>query len=845
MARKLDSIEEIQWAAGAYYGIGFALEKMRRLDAASEAYQYSTRYAKRHKLMDVAVNSLISHSNVDHMRRDPQSALENLNKARELATKHGLQRQSMWIIANKGRALQFLGRYDKALECYEEAKTRSQLLGNRFQYATSQGIIAEILITLGRPAQARDRLQTILDMSLGQPQRAYITLTLAEAMLEGPEPNDSEVTEFLKLVEQHRETSRLVDWGHAVVSLEYHARFGTRPSDELWRRFDSFADQEGLDKQLQARGWLAWSKEKIRCRDWNAALEACAKALEALGGRHHDIAAQVYLSMSKANKIRADRTRSSIALERGREELQKAADLIEDEELRNDFLARPLFRELREKRETFADAEERLGGLYDMVQALNTGGDPEDQLGVILDQALRVVRAERGLILLRSEGDDEYQVRFSRNLEPQTIEEAAQFSRSAVLTAGRGESVLAINAANDERVRQMKSVSAYGIQSLLCVPLRVRDELVGAVYADTRTDGALFKQQDLQFLEAFADHAALALENARDLRRLEQRRSQLLSATESRESFGAIVGRSVEMQKVYGLIERVAESHLPVLIQGASGTGKELVAREIFARGSRKNKPFLSENCAAITESLLESELFGHVKGAFTGADRDRDGLFVQADGGTLFLDEVGDMSAAMQARMLRVLQDGELRRVGADTNRHVDVRLITATHRDLSQRVAEGKFREDLLYRLQVLVIQLPPLKDRPTDIELLVRHFLGRIAAQRQQKKVAIRTDAMELLERYAWPGNVRQLENTLQRLALLAGGDAINRATIEQDPSLQASLIGERGKPTLSLKQNERDRIAEALERAGGNRADAAKLLGVSRATIFRKIKRYGLS
>ena len=231
-------------------------------------------------------------------------------------------------------------------------------------------------------------------------------------------------------------------------------------------------------------------------------------------------------------------------------------------------------------------------------------------------------------------------------------------------------------------------------------------------------------------------------------------------------------------------------------------------------------KPFLSENCAAIAESLLESELFGHVKGAFTGADRDKEGLFEQADGGTLFLDEVGDMSPAMQARLLRVLQDGELRRVGAETRRRVDVRLITATHRDLSQRVAEGMFREDLLYRLQVLVIQLPPLKDRPTDIELLVRHFLERIAEQRQKKKIAIRTDAMELLERYAWPGNVRQLENTLQRLALFADGAPISRATIEQDPSLHAALIGEAGKPTLSLKQNERDRIVEAPSTARSN-------------------------
>jgi DNA-binding NtrC family response regulator len=194
---------------------------------------------------------------------------------------------------------------------------------------------------------------------------------------------------------------------------------------------------------------------------------------------------------------------------------------------------------------------------------------------------------------------------------------------------------------------------------------------------------------------------------------------------------------------------------------------------------------------------------------------------------------------------LLRVLQEGELRRVGDETRRHVDVRLITATHRDLAERVAQGLFREDLLYRLQVLVIQLPPLNERPTDIALLVDHFLDRIAKQRGQGKVVIRNDALELIERYAWPGNVRQLENALQRLALLAGADPIGRTTIESDPTLKATLIGQSGRPTLSLKQNERDRISEALQQAGGNRVGAAKLLGVSRATIFRKIKHYGLN
>ncbi len=844
-APKLHAMDETRAAAEAFYSAGIALQKSRNLKSAIEAYEASICYAEEHGFDEIVVNSLISSASTDFLQENPDLALERLERAQSLATRHEFKRHSMWILGNKGRAFQMLGKFDRALECHEEARRRGQFFGNRVQYVTAQVACVENLITLGRPNQGTERLQKLELVSLDPRLRSFLTLTLAEALLSEPTREDTEIANALSRVLQGDATPRLAIWGHLIVTLEMHARFGTEPPEALWNQFQDMLGEEGLDQHLVARGWLAWSKEKVRRNNRRAALDACNKALEALSGRHHDLAAQVYLSMSKAHELDGRTVEANLVLEKGREELETAANLIEDEELRSDFLARPVFKELRKKRESFADAEERLGALYDMVHSLNSGDDPEGRLGVILDQALRVVRAERGLILLRSAGDDRYRVRLARNLEEDTVEEAAQFSRTAVLAAGKGEPVLAINTANDERVREMKSVSAYGIKSLLCVPLRLRDDLIGAVYADSRADGALFSRKDLAFLEALADHAALALENARDLRRLEQRKAQLLSASEARDGLGELVGRSPGMQKVYDMIERVGESDLPVLIQGDSGTGKELVAREIYRRSLRKDRPFLSENCAAIADSLLESELFGHVRGAFTGADKDKPGLFEQADGGTLFLDEVGDMSPAMQARLLRVLQDGDLRRVGGETSTRVDVRLITATHRDLSRRVAEGEFREDLLYRLQVLVIHLPPLRERPADIAQLVEHFLERIARQRGQKKIALRRDAMELLERYAWPGNVRQLENTLQRLALLAGPASIDRGTIEQDPSLAAALIGQAGKPTLSLKQNERDRIEEALRQAGGNRNDAARLLGVSRATIFRKIKQYGLS
>jgi len=281
-----------------------------------------------------------------------------------------------------------------------------------------------------------------------------------------------------------------------------------------------------------------------------------------------------------------------------------------------------------------------------------------------------------------------------------------------------------------------------------------------------------------------------------------------------------------------------------VLILGESGTGKELVARAIHQHSPRSKRPFVAVNCGAIPKELVESELFGHVRGAFTGAERDRPGLFEQADGGTLFLDEVGDMSAAMQSRLLRVLEEGKVRRVGGERALPVDVRIVAATHRDLSAEIKAGRFRQDLFYRLQVLSIEIPPLRERTGDVPLLVAHFLERIAAERQRPPWVVDEDALALFTRYHWPGNVRELQNALQRLSLLAGSRAISAALIASDPVLSRSLsrpaAGE--KPAFSLASAERDQVRNALAASGGNRKAAAVLLGVSRATLYRKLARH---
>ncbi len=300
------------------------------------------------------------------------------------------------------------------------------------------------------------------------------------------------------------------------------------------------------------------------------------------------------------------------------------------------------------------------------------------------------------------------------------------------------------------------------------------------------------------------------------------------------------------MLEVYKLIAMVAPARTTVLIEGESGTGKELVARAIHRESPRASKPFLALNCAAIPEGLLESELFGHARGAFTSAVQEKRGLFEEASGGTLFLDEVGDTSLAVQSKVLRALQEQEVRRVGSMAPIRVDVRLVAATNRDLRTLVDAGRFREDLYYRLNVVTIKLPPLRERVEDVPLHAAHFLRRHAAARDGPAPAIAPEAMDALREYRWPGNVRELEHVIERAVTLASA---NRPVILFDDLPEAVRVpgsSESGRISLeSLREDaEREHIMRVLKATGGNRTDAARLLGIDRKTLYRKAMRYGL-
>jgi two-component system, NtrC family, response regulator HydG len=336
-----------------------------------------------------------------------------------------------------------------------------------------------------------------------------------------------------------------------------------------------------------------------------------------------------------------------------------------------------------------------------------------------------------------------------------------------------------------------------------------------------------------------------ALEHIRLKKENQQLRNQLAFGATSTE----IIGSSPAMTRLMETVAQVAASEATVMVTGESGTGKELVATAIHHNSPRKAGPFVKVNCAAITETLLESELFGHEKGAFTGADRRKEGRFVQADGGSLFLDEIGEMPISMQVKLLRVLQERELTRVGGETVIPVDVRLIVATNRDLAQMVADGSFREDLFYRLNVVELKTPPLRERREDIPLLAAHFLAHFAEKNRKSVDRFAPRAMDLLIRYRWPGNVRELMNTIERAVVLARSTCLDEDDFtilaEKQPAGDNAAMDGSTLIDVPLETVEKEAIASTLASAGGNKSEAARRLGITRKTLREKLKKYNLA
>lgn len=632
-------------------------------------------------------------------------------------------------------------------------------------------------------------------------------------------------------------------------------------------RYDASARREGASTDARFEWWGARALRELNARETQRAdtpiaeLNALSSARAALSVRGRALHSGALLAARVGDADNARRL-SAASADAAREFLRRVPPELAASVRALDWVR------MAEIGTASSIVPEQIADIEQLVKSLSQRDRLRPLLRQVVDALVLWTGVERGLLLLKAPGD-KLKPRAARNLRradlgPEQLELSQSLARRALEL---GEPVVAVDAAGD-LPEVHASVHALKLRSVLAVPLIARGEALGVVYLDDRVRRGAFGARELSWVRLVGTLAAVAILDARSqlllrraARRAERAEARVVSelatreaeldvaerelarsrdARETRFPYQAIIGQSEAVRSMLKIVDRVTTADVPVLILGESGSGKELVARAVHENGPRAKQPFVSENCAAIPEGLLEATLFGHVRGAFTGASRPRAGLFEVADQGTFFLDEIAEMSLGMQTKLLRVLQNGEVRPVGAENPRFVNVRVIGATHRDLEALVAAGKFREDLYYRLNVVSVRVPPLRERLGDVALLVRYFVARYADKR---KVTIAKSAMDALSRYRWPGNIRQLENEVRR-ALVLADDAITIDSLSPDVA-QRGDVETKGSDGLDLRSRvdalEAELVRSALERTSGNQTRAAELLGLSRFGLQKMIKR----
>ena len=488
-----------------------------------------------------------------------------------------------------------------------------------------------------------------------------------------------------------------------------------------------------------------------------------------------------------------------------------------------------------EAAQTVADLD-AYGKLYDFSEKLMQKRELGELLDTLMDLVIEITSADKGFLILM-EGDT-FDVKIARNLRKENIADAvSQLSDSIVakVVASR-RPVIISDAMHDTEFAAAKSVMQLRLSSVICVPLLDRGRLLGIIYVGNDSIVDLFQEATMRVLTVFAAQASLIVANALLLNELQVDNKKLAERLEA-VRFGEIVGTSPPMQAVYRKVEKIAPTDISVLITGETGTGKELIAREIHTRSPRAGKPFVTINCGAIPENLLESELFGHVKGAFTGAVANKLGKFQAADGGTLFLDEVGEMPLELQVKLLRAIQERVVVRVGDTRSESVDIRILTATNRDLEKEIAGGRFREDLYYRLNVVNLQLPPLRARGEDVIVIARYLLSRYTREFDAKVKGFSPNATVAMRKHAWPGNIRELENRIKKAIVLCESTVIG----PDDLGLTGDVLPQILTLAEAKEKFQRDYINEILALNNGNRTKTARDLGVDPRTVFRHLEK----
>ncbi len=779
-----------------------------------------------------------------------------LTRARELSDRLSLRREQAMLHSAEGEIASSLGEWAAADRAFKTAETMYLDLRCGADLARVRLHRAELALERGDPAAARALCAQAESDYEGSPPPTFLVLL---ALLRGRASAPADA------VARHEEALALLPRGESP-DLEWEARFLLARALEATGRAAAAEEQDVRSLEILH---AAADAIPVLMRDRFASVGRRRRAwprflhLQGRGRLPEELATFVIRQAVKGETM--DHREDLSEIDSTRKRLQVAINLLKEE-------------------------NKNLVKLMDINKKLNSELDLSRLLEFIIDAAVELTKAEKGFIMRLAQAGA-MDIAVARNFEKLGVDQPEQqMSRSIAEEVARsGRAVLTSDATQDSRFNLAESVRDLHLASVLCVPLRVKDKILGACYIENRAARGFFTEKDRELLEAFSDQAAIAMDNARlysenlqkqkelatskaeveELNRKLQEANQKLELkvhdqqeelSHVREeldhrvrelglkyTYDNIVGRSPRMKEVFALLDRVTTSTLPVVIHGESGTGKELVARAIHFNGPRKLNQFAAENCAAITETLLESELFGYVRGAFTGADKDRKGLFEVAHQGTLFLDEIGDMSVEMQKKLLRVLESGELRRVGGKDVIKVDVRIIAASNKDLFQLTKENLFREDLYYRLNVFQVKLPPLRERKEDLPQLVEHMLERFALESKTTLKKVDASGLALLRDYEWPGNIRELKNILTGVASLTDDVMLTaQHFVEKLPNMDRNKARESAASSpqyLSIEEYTRRFILDHQDHLSDT--EVAEYLGISRKTLWEKRKKWGLA
>ncbi len=879
--------------AAALHNLGVAYAREGRVEDAARSYRQSLRLARRARDIQGVAVTLGNLANLRAEQGDFDDAEALMRKSLGLRRRVGDLAGVAVTTGNLAGIHRARGRLGAALTLLQSAARRLRALGD------PQGEVQFLLQAAAIHSLASD----------GGGARGLLSRALARARAASSRSLEADAELLLGRLDR-RADPQGEDWPrHLERAVDLYRRIGDRVGMSGALLETALAHR---DQGARARAMIAWraaadlaaevSNDDLCARvdlvrgrldagqepsaDAVEALQRCCAAVDASGRRDYAVAASYALARALLEAGHPRRAAVAIATaERADEDLAASLPPALRRSRENGPVA-GLLAALRERIDAMIgsgdddDAEEpesttvgdemdqdRLLKLLEINKQLAMATDMRGLLDTIMDVATETTGAERGFLILVDDGKIAFQT--ARNFRREEVAKPElQVSRTLVTRVMKsGQAVLTDNATEDQRFAEFESVERLELKSIVSVPFRLGDVVMGALYLDNPARNGQFGPGDLQFLTALGDQAALAIRNLRHSQQMQQLNEQLEQNLEKKSAqleqasraladrvtkypYEQIVGRSPQMREVLLLVDKVVDTDVPVLVHGASGTGKELIARAIHEYGRRRDGPFVTVNCGAITETLMESELFGHVKGAFTGAIENKKGLFRAAHGGTIFLDEIGGMSFDMQKKLLRVLQERDVRPVGGQDVSHIDVRVVAATNKDLRKMMQERTFREDLYYRIAVISLELPPLRDREGDVAVLIEYFATNAAATLGLTNKPFDEDAVEAMTQYAWPGNVRELDNEVKKALTLSD----DRVTLDD---LSVAIQGERAGPEPSLvrpedgatlKQNlekmERALIAKALERTGGNQTRAAKDLGISRVWLRKKMERHGL-